>query len=72
MAQVLLVSGIRTISDALYFRIGWGRVGRDKGEAQKVESKNNPLMVGPGRRVVNRHHHYRERRSVRDEAASLV
>lgn len=53
-----MVSGILTISDALCFRIGWGRVGVNMGEVRKIGLKSNPLMVCSGRTVVNRHHHY--------------
>lgn len=52
-----LGSGILTISDALCFRIGWGRVGVKMAEAWELGLEGNRLMVGAGRKVVNRHHH---------------
>lgn len=45
-SDTLLVSGIVSFSDALYFRIGWGRVGQDGERPRNIGSEGYRLLVG--------------------------
>jgi len=41
-----MASGILSFSDALSFRIGWGRVAADGSEIGEIRVEENPLLVG--------------------------
>lgn len=52
MAQFMLASGIRSISDALTRRAGEGTVAVDMSEVRKMGVEGHPLMVCLGYSVV--------------------